>query len=172
MAAPQLPSAKPTFLQSDSVFARAAQPLVRFLHIEAAGGILLAAATSVALVWANSSWDTGYESLWATEVRVEIGSYSFVADLRHVVNDLLMAVFFFVVGMEIKRELVVGELRDRRSVALPAMAAVGGMIVPAAIYLAFNAGGEELAGGGSRWRPTSHSRWVSWPSSAAGCRAR
>jgi NhaA family Na+:H+ antiporter len=99
-------------------------------------------------VWANSPWQASYESFWATNVRVEIGSYVFEADLAHVVNDLLMAVFFFVVGMEIKRELVVGELRDRRSVALPAMAALGGMIVPAAIYLAFNAGGVGARGWG------------------------
>jgi Na+:H+ antiporter, NhaA family len=148
MAAPRLPSARPTFLQGDSVLARAAQPFVRFLHVEAAGGILLVAATIAALAWANSPWDAGYESLWATNIRVEIGSYLFAADLAHLVNDLLMAVFFFVVGMEIKRELVVGELRDRRSVALPAMAALGGMIVPAAIYVAFNAGGDGARGWG------------------------
>ena len=148
MAAPRLPSAQPTFLQSDRALARAAQPFARFLHVEAAGGILLVAATIAALVWANSPWQASYESFWSTTIRVEIGSYVFEEDLTHVVNDLLMAVFFFVVGMEIKRELVVGELRDRRSVALPAMAALGGMIVPAAIYLAFNAGGEGASGWG------------------------
>ena len=72
----------------------------------------------------------------------------FDEDLVHVINDLLMAVFFFVVGMEIKRELVVGELRDRRAVALPALAALGGMIVPALIYTAFNAGGPGTGGWG------------------------
>ena len=147
-AAPRLSSARPTFLQSESVLARAAQPFVRFLQVEAAGGILLVAATITALVWANSPWDAGYESFWATNFRVELGPYVFEEDLAHVVNDLLMAVFFFVVGMEIKRELVVGELRDRRSVALPAMAALGGMIVPAAIYVAFNAGGDGVRGWG------------------------
>ena len=148
MAAPHLPSAQPTFLQSDRLLARAAQPLARFLHVEAAGGILLVAATVAALVWANSPWQAGYESLWSSTIRVEVGSYLFEEDLGHLVNDLLMAVFFFVVGMEIKRELVVGELRDRRSVALPAMAALGGMIVPAAIYVAFNAGGDGAGGWG------------------------
>jgi len=148
MADPRPSSARPTFLQSESVLARAAQPFVRFLHVEAAGGILLVAATITALVWANSPWDAGYESFWASNIRVEIGPYLFEEDLAHVVNDLLMAVFFFVVGMEIKRELVVGELRDPRSVALPAMAALGGMIVPAAIYFAFNAGGEGAHGWG------------------------
>lgn len=141
-------SARPTFIHSDRKLARAAQPFVRFLHIEAAGGILLVAATIVALVWANSPWDASYHTLWSTNIRLELGSYVFEEDLAHLVNDLLMAFFFFVVGMEIKRELVVGELRDRRSVALPAMAALGGMIVPAVIYTAFNAGGDGAAGWG------------------------
>lgn len=148
MTAPQIASAQPTFLQSDRTLARAVRPFVRFSHIEAAGGIVLVAATVVALVWANSPWKAGYGSLWATNVRFEFGSYVFAEDLGHVVNDLLMAVFFFVVGMEIKRELVVGELRDRRAVALPAMAALGGMLVPAAIFLAFNAGGDGEQGWG------------------------
>jgi NhaA family Na+:H+ antiporter len=148
MAVPPVPSARPTFLQSDRVLARAAQPFVRFLHIEAAGGILLVAATVAALVWANSPWQASYESFWSTNVRIEAGSYLFETDLGHLVNDLLMAIFFFVVGMEIKRELIVGELRERRSVALPAMAALGGMIIPALIYLAFNAGGDGADGWG------------------------
>ena len=75
VASPPLASARPSFLQSDRVLARAAQPLVRFLHIEAAGGIVLVAATVVALVWANSPWRRRYESLWHTVVRVEVGSY-------------------------------------------------------------------------------------------------
>lgn len=140
--------AAPSFLHSDRRLARAAQPIVRFLHIEAAGGILLVVATVVALAWANSPWQAGYEAFWSTRIRIEVGSYVFDEDLVHVMNDLLMAVFFFVVGMEIKRELVVGELRDRRAVALPAMAALGGMIVPALIYLAFNSGGPGADGWG------------------------
>ena len=147
MTAPQISSAQPTFLQSDRPLAKGVRPFVRFSHVEAAGGIVLVAATVVALVWANSPWKAGYESLWSTNVRFEFGSYALHEELGHVVNDLLMAVFFFVVGMEIKRELVTGELRDRRAVALPAMAALGGMIVPAVIYLAFNAGGV----GGQGW---------------------
>ncbi len=148
MTAPRISSAQPTFVQSDRRLARAVRPFVRFSHIEAAGGIVLVAATLVALVWANSPWQGGYEALWSTSVGFEFGSYVFAEDLGHVVNDLLMAVFFFVVGMEIKRELVVGELRDRRAVALPAMAALGGMVVPAAIFLAFNAGGAGSHGWG------------------------
>jgi NhaA family Na+:H+ antiporter len=148
VATPPVPSARPTFLQSDRLLARAAQPVVRFLHVEAAGGILLVLATVVALVWANSPWKASYESFWATMVRVEVGPYLFEEDLVHVVNDLLMAVFFFVVGMEIKREMTVGELRDRRAVGLPVMAALGGMVVPALIYLSFNAGGGGVDGWG------------------------
>jgi Na+:H+ antiporter, NhaA family len=145
---PLIPSARPTFLQSDRPAARAMQPIVRFLHIEAAGGILLLVATLIALIWANSPWDASYDALWSTDIRIQIGSYVFEENLGHIVNDLLMAVFFFVVGMEIKRELVTGELRDRRAVALPAMAALGGMVIPAVIYLAFNASGDGIDGWG------------------------
>ena len=104
--------------------------------MEAAGGLVLVAATIVALVWANSPWSASYEDLWHTAIGVDVGSYRFEEDLGHLVNDLLMALFFFVVGMEIKRELIVGELRDRRTVALPGLAALGGMVVPALVYVA------------------------------------
>src|SRR5215207_8436382 len=143
-----IPSATPTFLQSDRAAARAIQPVVKFLHVEAAGGILLLVATVAALIWANSPWDASYGTLWSTNIRIDVGTYTFEEDLGHVVNDLLMAVFFFVVGMEIKRELVTGELRDRRALALPAMAALGGMVVPAAIYLTFNASNDGVDGWG------------------------
>ena len=141
-------SARPTFLRSNHRLARAMQPLVRFLHVEAASAIVLLVATAAALVWANSRWQDGYESFWSTTVHIQVGSYVFDEDLVHVVNDALMALFFFVVGMEIKRELVVGELRDRRVVALPAFAALGGMLLPALIYAAFNAGGAGADGWG------------------------
>jgi NhaA family Na+:H+ antiporter len=136
------------FLASDGRLARAAQPVVRFLRVETAGGVLLVLSAVAALVWANSPWRGSYDSLWATEVRLELGSYVFADDLGHLVNDLLMAVFFFVVGMEIKREAVVGELRDRRAMTLPAMAALGGMLLPAAIYAMINAGGPGVDGWG------------------------
>jgi len=147
MAKPSIASAQPTFVHSDHTLAKVVRPFIRFSHVEASGGIVLVVATIVALIWANSPWNAGYEALWSTSIRFEFGSYRFEEDLGHLVNDLLMAVFFFVVGMEIKRELILGELRDRRAVALPAMAALGGMIVPAAIYLAFNAG----SAGGTGW---------------------
>ena len=135
-------------MNSGRTLARAAQPVVRFLHVEAAGGVLLLAATAVALLWANSPWRASYEALWSTEITLQVGSFELVDDLRHLVNDFLMAIFFFVVGMEIKREVVVGELRDRRAAALPAMAALGGMVVPAALFLVVNVGREGQDGWG------------------------
>jgi NhaA family Na+:H+ antiporter len=142
------PASRPTFLRSNHRLARAVQPVVRFLQVEAASAIVLLVATATALVWANSRWQDGYESFWSTTVHIRVGSYVFDEDLVHVVNDALMALFFFVVGMEIKRELVVGDLRDRRVVALPAFAALGGMLLPALIYAAFNAGGPGADGWG------------------------
>ena len=137
MPARSIPSASPSFLDSDRRLARVAQPLRRFLYIEEAGGVALVVAAVVALIWANA-WPGSYESLWSTMVRVEVGDYVFAEDLQQLVNDLLMGLFFFVVGMEIKRELVNGELRDPRAVTLPLMAALGGMLVPALIYFAIN----------------------------------
>jgi len=107
----------------------------RFLDTEAAGGVVLLVAAVAALVWANSPWSASYRALWSTELTVGLGRYVLVEDLQHWVNDALMAVFFFVVGLEIKRELVHGDLRDRRAAALPAVAAAGGMVVPALFYL-------------------------------------
>jgi NhaA family Na+:H+ antiporter len=101
--------------------------------------VLLAAAV-LALVLANSPWAESYERLWRTELAVRLGPWSFGADLRHWINDGLMTVFFLVVGLEIKRELVNGELRDRRKAALPVVGALGGMILPALIYALFTAG--------------------------------
>jgi len=101
-----------------------------------------------ALVWANSPWEASFASFWSTSLELDIGPYHFNEDLAHWVNDALMAVFFFVVGLEIKRELVTGELRDRRAVALPALAALGGMAVPALIYVAVNISGDSTAGWG------------------------
>ena len=110
------------------------RPLRDFLHTEAAGGVVLLLAAVVALVWANSPWKESYAELWHTRLAIDLGGHVLDLDLREWVNDGLMAVFFFVVGLEIKRELVEGELRDPRRAALPAIAAVGGMVVPALIY--------------------------------------
>jgi NhaA family Na+:H+ antiporter len=115
----------------------AARPLERFLRIEAASGILLLLAAAVALVWANSPWADTYFHLWHTPVGVRVGSVTFERSLEWLVNDGLMVIFFFVVGMEIRRELHHGELSEWRRAALPAAAALGGMVAPACVYLAF-----------------------------------
>jgi NhaA family Na+:H+ antiporter len=124
------------------------QPLQRFMHTEVAAGAILLVAAVAALVWANSPWAESYHALWETEVGFEVGGFGLHYHLGHWVNDLLMAVFFFVVGLEIKRELVHGDLRDPRVAALPIIAAVGGMVVPAAIYALLNAGGAAAGGWG------------------------
>jgi len=138
-----------SWLSSDRPVARLiARPLRTFLATEAAGGLVLLAATVIALAWANSPFGEGYESLWTTELDISIGDFHVAEDLRHWVNDAAMVLFFFVVGLEIKRELIVGELSDAKKAMLPALAAVGGMVVPALFYAAFNAGGPGQSGWG------------------------
>jgi len=116
------------------------QPLARFLHVEAAGGVVLLATTAIALTLANSSLGDGFLSIWKTNVEFGFGAFKMSYPLKHWINDGLMAVFFFVVGLEVKREIVLGELADLRKAALPIAAAIGGMIVPAGLYLALQAG--------------------------------
>ena len=111
------------------------RPLREFLDTEVAGAVVLLAAALIALVWANSPLGDTYESLWRTKVTIGVGRLGLVEDLRHWVNDGLMAVFFFVVGLEIKRELVEGELSTAKAAAMPVIAAAGGMAVPAVLYL-------------------------------------
>ena len=114
---------------------RLMRPLQEFLETSTAGAVVLLAAAIVALVWANSAWSAGYERAWTTPFTLGVGRLSVRHDLRFFIDDAGMALFFLVVGLEIKRELVIGELRDRRAAALPAIAALGGMIVPALIYV-------------------------------------
>jgi NhaA family Na+:H+ antiporter len=116
--------------------------------MEASGGVVLVAAAAVALVWANSPLGGVYDSLWHTELTLGVGELSLTEDLQHWVNDALMALFFFVVGLEIKRELVTGELRDRRSALLPAVAALGGVLLPAVLFLIMVGQGPEARGWG------------------------
>ncbi|HEX7095621.1 MAG TPA: Na+/H+ antiporter NhaA, partial [Acidimicrobiales bacterium] len=115
---------------------------------EAAGGVVLVAATVAALVWANAPWGGTYEDFWRTSASLSSGPLSLDLDLRHWVNDGLMTIFFLVVGIEIKRELVRGELRDPRRAALPAIAALGGMVVPALLYVSVSGGGARGEGWG------------------------
>ena len=127
---------------------RLVDPVARFLHVESASGVLLLLCTAVALVLANSAASEWYLALWKTEVGFSVGGFSMVHSLQHWINDGLMAVFFFVVGLEVKREMVIGELRDVKRATLPVAAALGGMIVPAGIYLALQGGGEAARGWG------------------------
>jgi len=111
-------------------------PFERFLHVEAAGGIVLLICTVVALVIANSPLGDAYHQWWHTPVGVEFGALQLRKSVEHWINDGLMTLFFFVVGLEVKRELVGGELRDPRAAVLPIAGAIGGMVGPAGIYLA------------------------------------
>ena len=123
-------------------------PFERFLHVEASSGIVLLVCTIVALALANSPLGAGFAGFWETSVRFGFGTFALDYPLRVWINDALMAVFFFVVGMEVKREIVAGELRDLRRASLPIFAALGGMVGPAAIYLALQSGGEASRGWG------------------------
>lgn len=149
MASENLEPSPLTWLGGDRRLARSVgRPVRDFLAIEASSGLLLIAATIVALIWANA-WQGSYEDFIHFDISLQFGSIISIDEtLEHWVNDALMVVFFFVVGLEIKRELVGGELADPRAAALPAMAALGGMIVPAVIYAVMNAGGPGADGWG------------------------
>jgi len=124
------------------------RPFQEFAGRETSGGILLLACTVVALVWANSIWAHHYTALWHTPFTVGLGRFNLSNELHFWVNDALMAVFFFVVGLEIKRELLAGELASRRQAALPILAALGGVAVPALLYTLLNANGPGARGWG------------------------
>ena len=127
---------------------RLLRPFREFIHLEAAGGVVLLVAAAVALVWANSPWAGAYAALWHTPVTVGVGGTVLTRDLHHWINDGLMVLFFFVVGLEIKREVLVGELAAPRRAALPAAAALGGMLAPAGLYTLLTPGGPAAAGWG------------------------
>jgi NhaA family Na+:H+ antiporter len=115
----------------------AGRPLERFLEVEAGSGILLLLSAAAALIWANSPWAASYTAIWHTPVGVRFGELQLERPIEWVVNDGLMVIFFFVVGLEIRRELQYGELSEWRRASLPAAAALGGMVAPALIYLSF-----------------------------------
>jgi Na+/H+ antiporter NhaA len=124
-----------------------AAPVRDFLSTETGSASVLLGATIAALLWSNSPWSDSYESVWTTKLSIQVGAGGISADLRHWVNEGLMTFFFLVVGLEAKREFDMGELRERRRLAVPVLAAIGGMVVPVGIYLLFNAGGA----GGHGW---------------------
>ncbi len=123
-------------------------PFRMFIRAEVSSGILLIVASAIALAWANSPWSELYTALWDTHLSLQLGNFEVSESLLLWINDGLMAMFFFVVGLEIKRELLAGELASPRLAALPLVAAAGGMLVPAFIYTAFNAGTPEAVGWG------------------------
>lgn len=131
-----------------ALLAQLSGPVRRFLATEVGGAGLLLAAVVVAMVWANSPWSEHYESLWATEGTIAIGGAELSMDLGHWVSDGLMALFFFVIGMEVRYELSVGELTGGGRIVIPVVGAVGGMVVPALLYLAIAPGGEAANGWG------------------------
>ena len=139
----------PRVLREPSYLVEAVRvPIQRFIHTEEVGAVILLLGAAAALVWANSPWSESYESFWHTAISFDIRLFAVSEDLRHLVNDGLMAVFFFLVGLEIKRELLHGELSTVRKAALPVVAAVGGMAMPALVYLLFNWSGDGAAGWG------------------------
>lgn len=123
-------------------------PFQRFLRAQATSGILLLGVTVVALVWANSLWAESYRDLWHLKLEISLAGFSISESLHWWINDALMAAFFFLVGLEIKREILVGELSSRDKAALPLAAAIGGMIVPAVLFSIFNFGGDGQSGWG------------------------
>ncbi|WP_250464425.1 Na+/H+ antiporter NhaA [Microbulbifer litoralis] len=132
----------------ESAFGRLVTPFEEFIHRQSSSGILLMLCAVVALIIANSPLQEGYKHLLHLPVSLSAGDWEFSLSLHHWINDGLMTIFFFLVGLELKREFLVGELSDLKQAILPVMAAIGGMVVPALIYAAFNAGGEAERGWG------------------------
>jgi Na+/H+ antiporter NhaA len=142
--------ARPASFSGKTAWARnLAAPLRDFLSTETGGAAVLLGAALTALIWANSPWSDSYESLWTTRLSIQIGGGGISLDLRHWVNEGLMTMFFLVVGLEAKRELDTGALRERARILVAAMASVGGMAAAAAIFLAINAGGSGAHGWGA-----------------------
>src|SRR6476619_1709245 len=124
-------------------------PVRDFLSAETGGAVVLLAAAAAALLWANSPWPDSYESFWTTKLSITLGSDGISLDLRHWINEGLMTFFFLVVGLEARRELDTGQLRERQRLTIPVLAALGGMLVPVLIYLIFNSGGSAENGWGA-----------------------
>jgi Na+/H+ antiporter NhaA len=139
---------RPSAFSGRTAWARSLEtPLREFLRTETGGAAVLLAAAVAALAWVNVH-ESSYGSFWGTTLSIDIGGAGVILDLRHWVNSGLMTFFFFVVGLEARREFDLGELRERRRFALPLLAGIGGMAAAVAIYLAFNAGGSSAGGWG------------------------
>ena len=123
-------------------------PLTNFVNNSTASGMVLFASAIAALIISNSAWAEAFHHLWETHFAISIGSFSIDKSLHHWINDGLMSMFFFVVGLELKREIMAGELKNPRTAMLPIFGAIGGMIVPALIFIAFNAGKPSMNGWG------------------------
>ncbi len=132
----------------EAVSRRLPRPIRQFVRTEVSGGIVLLIAALAAMAWANSPVDGVYNDIFERTITVDAGVFRIEEDVRHWINDALMTLFFFVVGLEIKREMAVGELAGINRAALPVIAAAGGMVVPALIYTAFNYGGDGSKGWG------------------------
>ncbi len=142
------PNDRPSAFSGRTAWARSVQtPLREFLRTETGGAAVLLAGAVAALLWVNLD-ASSYDSLWRTKLSIDLGGARVALDLRHWVNNGLMTFFFFVVGLEARRELDLGELRERRRFALPLVAGIGGMVVAVGIYLAFNAGRSSAHGWG------------------------
>ncbi len=149
MTDPTRGSAAPeAWIPARRAVARILRPIERFLHVEASSGVVLLVAAVVALVWANSPYADSYERFWHAPVILGIGSFTSTTNVHFWINDGLMVVFFFVVGLEIRREIHEGELSELRRAALPGAAALGGMIAPAALFLVLNVGQPSQRGWG------------------------
>jgi Na+:H+ antiporter, NhaA family len=135
-------------MENVSAIDRLLRPVSRFVRRESTGGIVLFVSVVIALIWANSPWSHSYHELWKTRFSIALGSSAFDQPLHIWVNDGLMALFFFVIGLELKREFMAGELSTVKKAALPMVAALGGMLVPAGVYLAVNAGTSSAHGWG------------------------
>ncbi|MDQ3520142.1 MAG: Na+/H+ antiporter NhaA [Gemmatimonadota bacterium] len=138
----------PVLSGSPLLIERVKRPFQRFAKTESSGGIVLLVCTVLALGWANSPWAESYHQLWEITFTIGVPGRGLTLSLHHWINDGLMAVFFLLVGPEIKREMLVGELASARQAALPIAGAIGGVVVPAVIYAALNAGGLGAAGWG------------------------
>ena len=144
----RLQSVKPSWNIEESLADRLARPFQVFAAHKLSGAVLLLTATVAAVAWANSPWAGFYHHWLHTKLALSVGPFGLNKSVSHWINDGLMGFFFFVVGLEIKRELLAGELADPRKAALPVLAAVGGMVVPALVYLAFNGNGSFARGWG------------------------